>query len=171
MWLNFLSLPCKMQFVFLFIPCILTLFSGQFYYDYFVLLLCLDALWLFSMPFYACLDLFLFEDVYSSVLCCTYVSFLINISMQICCLLHACFLHFLSCGLICCYPIFFISLLILLYLLSTNTLAKGFFLLFEIPFTSDPFRRLWRVSTVVNVETFNIFFFLKECTFVTLNFG
>ncbi len=78
---NFLSLPCKMQFMFLFIPCILTLFSGQCYYDYFVHLLCLDAWWLFSMPCYACLDLFLFEDVDSSVLCCTYVSFWINIFM------------------------------------------------------------------------------------------
>ncbi len=63
--------------------------------------------------------------------------------MQMCCLLHACFLHYLSCGLICCVTqFFFISLLILLYLLSTNTLAKGLFSLFEIPFTSDPFHRL-----------------------------
>lgn len=40
---NFLSLPCKMQFMFLFIPCILTLFSGECYYDYFVDLLCFFA--------------------------------------------------------------------------------------------------------------------------------
>ncbi len=153
-----------MQSMFLFIPCILTLFSGQCYYDYFVHLLCLDAWWLFSMPFYACLDLFLFEDVDSSVLCCTYVSFWINISMQMCCLLHACFLHFLSCGLICCVTQFF-------YLSSHPLIpsvyqhpGKGLiFLLFKIPFISDPFHRLWRVSTVVNVEEniYSFFFFFK----------
>ncbi len=94
-----------------------------------------------------------------------YICFILNKHFHVNVLFAACLFppfsvlwsHLLYC------PIFF-------YLFSSSYTfclptpwQRAFFLLFEIPFISDPFHRLWRVSTVVNVEenVYCLFIFFK----------
>lgn len=105
---NFLSLPCKMPFVFIyslhfnFLACVMiTLFIFYAFFAWWFSWCLFVSAWIFFLFYVFYLRTFI-------TLCCVVHLFnWINISMQICSLLHACFLHFLSFGPTCCVIQFF----------------------------------------------------------------